>query len=298
MVFSDFTYAGITFNRFVRTSGYMASVVAGDRIQIRTTKDPLPSQDGIQRYLDYYGSRLLELRGSVKGSSESDLYTKINGLFSAFDILSLEDQGNYGFLPLEWTDPGQSTARYYVKPLNNTIIIQEARTGLSRQFSVLLEAKDPIKYSDDQTTYTITPASSGSSSEFPFTFPVAFSASSASGSTTIVNSGTSPVFPNSVILYGPSSGGWTGAKITNSTSGEYIGLLSSFSIGVGERVELLPATGQALYYLSNGTYSDVSASLIAGSTYWKIQPGSNNILLEGSSFPSTAYATLTVRNSF
>jgi len=300
MIYSDFTYNNITFSRFARTSGYQAEAISGDRIQIRSTRDPLPSQNGIQRYIDFYGSRLLEIRGFVKGSSESDLYTKIQSLITAFDIKNLEAaaSSNYGFSPLQWTDPGQAIARYYVKPINNTLVVQEARTGLARQFSVLLEAKDPVKYSATQTLYTITPTAAGSSSAFSFRFPVAFASSTASGSTTVVNSGSNQIYPVSIIFYGPSSGSWTGAKITNSTTGKFLGLNSSFGIGVGESVRFNPSVGTALYYLSNGSYSDITAQITASSTYWKLAVGNNTILVEGNSFPATAYATIDVIQSF
>lgn len=297
MIFSDFTYNSITFNRFVRSTGYMASAIRGDRIQIRTTKDPLPSQDGIQRYIDYYGSRLLEINGFVKGISEADLYEKINALQKAFDINTLQDNESYdyGFLPLEWTDPGQTASRYYVKPIANTLIISEQRDGLARRFSVLMEAKDPKKYGTVQTSYTINISDTGGASQFPFAFPVAFGSSVGTGSTTINNDSDSSEIIDEIKLVGPTSGTWTGAKVTNTTTGKYIGFISSFAISTGEYISILP-TGEVRWYQSNGTYIDGSVYLLAGSSFFKLESGDNTILIEGASIPSTAYAIITLTN--
>jgi hypothetical protein len=293
------TYNGITFNRFVRTSGYMASVVTGDRITIRSTRDPLPSQNGIQRYIDKYGSRLLEIKGFIKGSSETDLYDKIGSLQAAFDIGNLEDVGLAGFQALDWTDPGQSPARYYVKPLNNTLVVQEKRTGLAREFSVLLEAKDPTKYSSTTSTLTLTVVSTGGTgSSHPFVFPVIFSSASGYVEGTIINTGSTAVYPSSIVLTGPASGTWTAPKVTNITTGESIQFTSSVTLAVGETITISPAAGTVTKTTSGGTSTDLSAYLISSSIYWQVQSGSNTIRLEGSSLPLGSSALITVVNSY
>lgn len=298
MIHSDFTYSGITFSKFVRTSGYMASAVTGDRIQIRSTRDPLPSQDGIQRYIDKYGSRLLEISGWVKGSSESDLYDKVEALRIAFDIKTLEAAGNYGFQPLDWTDPGQSAARYYVKPLNNTLIVTNKRTGLSLKFSVLLEAKDPLKYQATSTTYTITiDTAAAGGSDFPIEFPVPFSSSTNYGQGTVTNSGSQDVFPQTIKLYGTSAGVWTAPKITNLTTGEVIEFTSDVSISDGEYVLITPSVGTAAKY-NGSAFEDIAAYITSASIMWKLPSGNSTIRIEGSTSPDGAYAEVLVISSY
>lgn len=297
MIFSTFTYNGITFSRFIRGSGFQADAITGDRIQIRSTRDPLPAQDGIQRYLDYYGSRLLEIRGWVKGTSESDLYDNINALIAAFDIHALETSGNYGFQPLQWTDPGQGSSRYNVKPLNNTLTVSEQRTGLARGFSVLLEAKDPIKYTNTSTTTTITISTvGGSSSAFPFIFPVIFSSIASFGVGTITNTGSVAVFPQSIKLYGFTGGTWVAPKITNSTNGEFIQFTSTVTLTSGQYVLVDPAVGTAQKY-NGSAFEDVTAYITSDSTFWKVEPGSNTIRIEGSATVNGDYAEITVISS-
>lgn len=298
MIFSNPTYNGITFSRFVRGSGYQAELVSGDRIQIRSTIDPLPGQSGIQRYIDQYGARLMQLRGAVKGTTETDLYTKINALIQAFDIKQLEANFTYGFAPLDWTDPGQPPARYYLKPINDTLVISEDRTGLARKFSVLLQAKNPTKYNTNQFTYTITVQNTGGNSGFAFGFPVGFSSVSGAAASTIPNGGSAAVFPESITLGGPPSGSWVGPRITNQTTGFFIQFNSSVTLAAGESILIRPALGTAVKILTNGTSVDVTGSLVPSSSFWTLQAGNNTIQIDGSAVSAGSYATIVVNPSF
>lgn len=297
MIFSDFTYNSVTFHRFIRTSGYMASVIRGDRIQIRTTKDGLPSQDGIQRYIDYYGSRLMEVNGFIKGSSEIDLYNKINALQDAFDIHKLESIAEYGFAPLEWTDPGQETSRYYLKPLGNTLIISEDRTGLSRRFSVLMEAKDPVKYLSAEEDFTVMVSDTDGSSNFPVGFPVAFGGVKNTGTGTVTNAGSSAIYPRYIRLYAVTAT-WIAPKITNVTTGDYTGFTGSVLITVGQYVEINPSLGSVRLYSIDGTSVDISSYLLAGSTFWKYNSGDNITEITGSSVGESSYASIKLNSQF
>lgn len=303
MVFTDFTYAGVTFNRFVRTSGYMADVVQGDRIQIRSTEDPLPSQNGIQHYIDYYGARLLEIKGSVKGSTEVDLYDKIEALYTAFDVKRLEEsyEDLSGFAPLEWTDPGQKAARYYVKPIQRTIIITEGRTGLARQFSILLEAKDPTKYASDPVVTTIVVDTSGialPSSGFPFGFPVSFGAVAYSAEATVTNTGSKNVNPRKITLSSPLSNSWSGPSVTNVTTGESIQFMDTLSIDTTTFLAIDFEAGTAYLTYPNGTVTDALPFLVNGSTFWELIPGSNTLRIDGSTLPNGSVASVEVLSPF
>lgn len=300
MIFSDATYNGITLSRFVRGSGFQAEAIPSDRITIRSTRDPLPAQPGIQRYLDEYGSRLMEIRGWIKGTSESDLYDKEKSLSAAFDIKNLESSyaATFGFAPFDWTDPGQSASRYYLKPLQNTLNIQENRTGLSRGFSVLMEARDPTRYSQTSTAYTITVSSIGTGgSGFPVSFPILFSAAYGTAQTTVTNSGSVEVYPDSIYLYGPPSGTWTAPSVTNTTSGDAIVFTSDVTLTTGQYVVINPRLATAQKY-NGSSLVDVSAYIISSSIFWTVAPGNSIVTISGSSTPVSSYAVITIISSY
>lgn len=305
MIFSDFTYAGITFSRFVRGSGYQATSVNPEHTEIRSTKDANTGFDGIQQYYDFYGVRLVTIEGFIKGISESDLYAKVVALEKALDIHALEAMGNYGFQPLIWTDPGQGQAIYYLKPITQgirrpSLTINEARTGLSRSFSILLEAKDPKKYQSAISTYTITPGvAGGSGSSFPNLFPMVFSGTSFSGTLVINNSGASNILPNSIVFNGPVTGAWQAPQLTNETSGAFLGFSSAVSLNPGDTITVNPQLGTVYLTLSGTTtLQDLTPYITAGSTLFPIVPGNNTLQITGANLPSTAFVTITTTNAF
>jgi phage-related protein len=291
MIFSDTTYNGITFSRFVRGSGYMATVVNGDQVGIRDTMDAIPGVDGVERYKSFYGDRLIEIKGFVKGSGESDLYTKINALKNAFDINVLQNSplaDDNGFMRLLFTDPGQSEAYYLCKPIRGAIAVSEQRTGLARGFSVLLEAKDPHKYSSTVLTITLTPATSVASSKFPMTLPVAFGGSTSSATATINNTGGISVFPSEIKIYGPCNG----PSVENTTDGKGIYFTSDVVLLANEYLTINPSQGTCIKTDINGTQTSVANYLTSASVYWQLLSGNNTITFSAQTMTSGAYAVV------
>lgn len=272
MIRSDFSYNSIVFQKLVRNSGYKAEFVNGSQVGIRDTITSFPGVDGVERYKSFYRDRLIEIRGFVIGSSEDDLYDKINALETAFDIHNLEESFTDGFAPLEFTNPGQNAARYYCKPIKNTIIIQERRTGFSRGFTVLLEAKDPRRYETVETTYTAQPATAGGSSAFPLGFPVAFSGDTLTGTTVINNTGNAGVNPSEIKIFGACSG-----PILTHSNGKKIQLTSDVILAATEYILIIPSQGTIYKYDAQGNGINIIQYLTSDSQFWSLDSGENTI---------------------
>ncbi len=294
MIFSDITYNGITFKRFVRTAGYMAALIKGDQVGIRDTENPLPGVDGTERYKSLYGERLIELRGFIKSDGENDLYTKIEALKAAFDIKACETASTdgYGFLPLGFTDPGQAAAVYYCKPIKSAIAISDERTGFARSFVILLEAKDPKKYTASAVTVTIDPslATTYNAGKLPAKLPVALEATYYTGTKVFNNTGSAAVTPTLIKVYGPC----VAPKITNSTKSQYIGFTGEVQLLTGEYILIDPVAGTALKYVG-ATSTSIIQYLITGSIFWQLAKGNNTLLFEAEQMGSAAKVDVTAR---
>jgi phage-related protein len=290
VLLNDFTYNSITFGKLVRTSGYRAEFVNGSQVGIRDTITSMPGQDGVERYRSFYRDRLVEIRGFIIGSSESNLYTLKNTLEDAFDIHNLEAEGNDGFLPLEFTETGQNAARYYLKPIRNTMNISEKRTGFCLGFSVLLEARDPNKYETSSNVYTITPNISGGSSGFPVGFPVAFAGTNLSGDTTINNTGAAGTLPQRVSITGPCSA----PKLANTTNGTYLEFTGDLTILTGESLIIDFGIGTCYKEETNGNMVNVIQYLTSLSTFWSLDKGDNNITLSAATMSEGCTANILI----
>lgn len=291
MIRSDFTYNGITFGNLVRASGYKAEFVNGNQVGIRDTITSLPGVDGVERYKSFYRDRLIEIRGFVLGSSETDLYNKINALESAFDIHNLEEGFTDGFAPLEFQDPGQNLARYYCKPIKNTITIQEKRTGFVRAFAILLEAKDPRKYQTIETTYTVQPSTAAGTSNLPFTIPAAIAGNTFIGSSVIDNTGAAGVYPSQIKIYGAC----TGPKVMNATNSKYIELTGDVVLTATDYILIDPNLGTIYKYDSAGNGENIIRYLTSDSTFFFLNAGNNTITYSADAMVLGSRAEVTIR---
>ena len=293
MLTPSFTYNGITFKTLVRKSGYKAVFVNGDQVGIRDTITSLPGVDGVERYKSFYRDRLIEIRGFVLGDGQEDLYDNINALDAAFNIHNLEASvaGTDGFLPLTFTEPGQGEAVYYCKPIKQTLVVQEKVTGFVRGFSVLLEAKDPVKYQSEDTIFTLQPSTEITASYFPMSFPVAFGSSSASASITANNTGGVKVRPTQIKIYASC----IAPVVGNSTTGKSIGFTSDVQLSEGEYIIIDPNLGTAYKY-SGGMSENIIGYLTSGSEFFDLLPGNNTLTYNATSM-SDSKVEITIKLS-
>ena len=252
----------------------------------------MPGQDGVERYKSFYRDRLVEIRGFIIGSSESDMYTKKNALEKAFDIHELEASANGtdGFLPIEFTETGQNAARYYLKPIRNTMNVSEKRTGFSLGFSVLLEARDPRKYETIETDYTISPSDSTAASALPFVLPQSLAGNSYTASITINNTGSGNVLPTSIRIQGRCIG-----PILSNDNGAKIQLTTDVSLLDTEYLLIEPQYGKIYKYDAQGNGVNMLQYLTSDSEFFTLDAGNNVITYSAETMFAGSYATITIR---
>lgn len=152
-------------------------------------------------------------------------------------------------------------------------------------FTVGLVAPDPRKYSMTQRSLTIglTPAGTGGGMVEPFTLPFTLQAASSPGAATALNAGNFET-PTVAIVNGPV----TGPTLSNAATGQTVSW-STLSLAAGQQlvVDFLNRQGYVNPSMvstnpgipsTGGTYWPADAT----SSWWQLQPGSNQIGFGGS----------------
>ena len=153
--------------------------------------DPAPSTGTVeQRASDhggwtdqaYYGSRVLEVVGSLVANSWADAGAALDRLWAA---VPLNDP--------DWmyVDEGYQERQAKVRQDGDPIV---ERSGGWARFSLSLVAPDPRKYGNEQSASTGLPITTGGLS-LPISLPVAIGATTTSGRLTVTNEGNMPTRP-------------------------------------------------------------------------------------------------------
>lgn len=274
MITQSFSYNGISFDPNLMRGGYKANVVVVPQISVRQLVLNLAGQNGVETYNAYLGQLVLRIKGEVRGTTESDLYSKMNDLIEAFDPNNTEAQGSDGFLALNFTE-GNTSNTYYVKTFKSMPVFQESLSqGLTVPFDILVFARDPVKYTQTTKSVTLQAASAaGGASALPASIPIAISSSTATASGTATNNGTSDVWPTQVRINGPV----TGPKVENATEGKYYSFSNDLVLASGEYVDIDMNRNTALKTDSNGTQTSVIQYRTSASEPFKIKRGNNTL---------------------
>jgi hypothetical protein len=107
--------------------------------------------------------------------------------------------------------------------------------------------------------------------QFPVTFPISFAATQSTGAALLFNLGN---IPSHLVarLYGPC----TAPKLINVTTGQQIAFKSSLVLGPGEYVEV-NTRDQSAYLLSNPALSRLDDVDFLASSWWRMQPGQQQV---------------------
>jgi hypothetical protein len=214
--------------------------------------------------------------------------TKVASLEIAQDDALSDD----GYVPYVWTEGGGSQKQLFVKVLyldrqKNT------RQGLVLPFRFVCKVKDPTIYGatlKTATTQGVDPSTSSGSALYSFEYPIIYGASTYSVTNTATNNGNLPVYPVSVTVNGPVNN----PIVTNVTTGEYI----KFSTNLASSSNVLVITYDKDSLSAAVDGNSVLNTKDSGTTWFKIQPGGNEISLSGSSIGSGAYVEVKYRDGY
>jgi hypothetical protein len=146
-------------------------------------------------------------------------------------------------------------------------------------FSMLFTAPDPRRYSTtllQPSTGLALPGTGGL--VFPLTFPLTFGSGASGGELSIVNDGTTAVWPYWVI-----TGPITGASITNVGTGETLTFSTAFSIPSGG-VTLTIDTDSKAVTMQGVNYR----SALTTAQWFQLQPGTTTVRFSGTAVPDPA----------
>lgn len=205
----------------------------------------------------------------------------------AIGSLDLQQADTYatdeGYVPYVWSEALRSK-QVFLKVLYAQVM-EDTRQGFVQPFQLICKIKDPIIFGATlklATTGASNPTQTTGSAAYSFTYPVVYGATLYSGSADATNAGDLPVYPVSIQVTGPVNT----PKITNQKTGEYITV--NVNLTSGTDVLLLQYGKDKLSVTLNGV--SVVNKVTSDSTYFKIKPGTNTILLSGTSVSTGAVA--------
>lgn len=277
----------ITFNDTAQQPYFRVQSRAPQRRQLRDLDIPVPFENGIMDFETLTGQYTYVIQGTMYPASEYDSDRGVAMLrkLASLEISQDDPLSDDGYVPYVWQEASRSK-QLFLKVLYVNVT-DNVKQGLIKQFTLLCKIKDPTIYSSETqiaSTEQADPSATGSAVH-SFTYPVVYGATLLDVQQDAINDGDLPVYPIGMTVYGPV----TNPKITNVTTGEYIEFANT-TLSSGANVlsiaydkDSIAITLDGVNYLSKITNS---------STYFKLQPGANQIQLSGASVGSGAYLTV------
>lgn len=219
MTLSDgqYSYGGLVFGLGTSYEVTLAEGLEG--VVVRSGDRPLPRGHGNVPGAHYADARQPVLSMAVVGTT-AQMDALVQDLADTF-------APQVAPLPLVWKRPSIPERVVYARPLQ----FAPPRAAGVRRPKVALTCADPRIYSADVHTMTVPLyTASGGGLEFPFDYPLDFSAG-VSVDATANNAGAADTYPL-IRFYGPTDGGTlTGVTLTNLTTGESITITTPVTAG-------------------------------------------------------------------
>lgn len=284
----------ITFNDFNSTPIYRVRSRQPQQRNIRDLDLPIPFENGISDFETLIGRVAYILEGTMYPGNEQEYDEGLRGLRKVASLEFSQNDANTdnGYVPYVWKEANGNERQLFLKVMYVSIE-QNTRQGLVQPFTLVCKIKDPTIFGatlKSASTEGADPTTSSGSAEFPVELPVVFGASTYSVSSSADNEGDLSTYPASIVINGPVNK----PKVTNSTSGEYIEI--DTNLATSSDVLTITYDKDTLSITKNGT--SVLPSVTSGTTYFKLQPGTNNFNLTGTSIGSGAYVKVNYRDAW
>lgn len=287
----QWSYNGLTFGE---GTGYYVNKAEGfEGFDARISDSDQPRGDGGIRGMDYVATRLVNFElALMEPDSDGSIYEGLYaGVRTAF-VPSLSTD-----LPLTFKRPGQPERFINCRPislLRSEEYLKFNRIGFP---PVVLRATDPRIYSTAvyQQNVPIYAATAGG-----VDFGVDFGLDFTGGTQTelvVTNNGTANAFPL-VRFFGPTVGTCTRVKLTNSTTGGVLDILTTLTTG-----DICTADMNAAVTAANGLIVSTGGSSRYGSwqlprTPLYLAPGSNDLRFEVTGTSTDCVANVTWRDTW
>lgn len=277
----------VTFNDFTQTPIFRTISRAPQRRQLRELDIPIPFENGISDFRTYIGQTAYVIDGTMYPGGESEYDSGLAQLrkVASLDVSQADVLSDDGYVPYIWTE-FERQKQVFLKILY-VQMVEDVRKGLVQPYRFICKIKDPTIYgvtvqqADTGEGYFTTAAGSAI---YPFSYPIIYGASTGSASADANNVGDIPIYPIGITINGPVNS----PRITNTTTGEYIEVTVNLASASNELA--ISYDKDSLTVELDGV--SVLNQVTVGSTFFKIQPGSNIFTLTGSSITSDARAVV------
>lgn len=255
--YNGFEMGGEDYGRVV------ANVTGLDMPPTRTGDSPLAGADGSLPGLDSLDARTIDMTLELAAETSADLHAMCLALSAATQRRSDD-------LPLSFQlDPSLPAMRTYCRPRRRNIPVSNRHAWGNVTCELQLYAADPLIYSDAEYSGTTTAPTAPEGFTFPRTYPYDFGAPGSSDVISAHNEGDAPA-PWTAVVYGPCD--------SPAIIGPGGRLRWEGTLGAGESLHL-DAHPTRLTVLVGGTSSQF-ALLSDDSTWWQLEPGVSNVVLE------------------
>lgn len=245
---------------------------------VRTSDAPRAADHGVWRGIDVLDRRVVQLDFAIIAKDNPTLFADVAQAEAAFQPqLSTE-------LPLLLFG---STRLVYCRCRRRDIPYDASIKRRTGTMTVELHAADPRVYDANQTTLLISPPIGATGAAWPWTFPLSWGGAATTGSASVTNTGNFETRPV-ITIKGP---------CTNPTiSNQSLMATLTFNITLAG-VDQLVIDTDARSVVLNGTASR-RATLVTGSTWWTLPPGTSTLAFGAQSTSSGCMATVTYRNAW
>ena len=281
----------IVFNDYSSSPVYRVISRAPQQRNVRELDIPIPFESGISDFETLIGKTVYVLDGIMYPGGESEYDQGLRALrkLASLEIQQDDPLSDEGYVPYEWTE-FNATKQVFLKVLY-VQLPESTRKGLVQPFRLICKIKDPTIFGTTvkiASTQSVDPGTVSGSAIYPFSYPIVFGASTYSVTSAATNEGDLPVYPLSITVYGPVNQ----PEIINDTTGESIRVAEN----LGSSSNVL-----RISYDKDSLSAEVDGVNVLGSTsgtFFKLQPGANEITLTGSSIGSGAYVEVSYRDGW
>jgi len=283
----------INFNDYSTTPIYRLISRTPQRRAVRELDIPIPFESGISDFETLLGQYVYVLEGRMYPGSESEYDNGLRALrkLASLEISQDDALSDEGYVPYTYDEFSQQKI-VYLKVLY-VQMIEDTRKGLVQPFRLICKIKDPTIHGatlKTASTEQATPSTSTGTAVYNFTYPIIFGASTYSVTSNANNEGDLPAYPQAITVNGPIST----PKITNTTTGEYIEVTTNLS--TASNFLRITYDKDSLRVETDGV--SVLDSVTTASTFFKLQPGGNEITLTGASISDGAKCEVTFRDAY
>lgn len=281
----------ITFNNYSGSPVYRVISRAPQRRDIRELDIPIPFENGISDFETLIGKTVYVIDGIMYPGGESEYDTGLYALrkLASLDIQQDDPLSDEGYVPYQWTE-FNTTKQIFMKVLY-VQLPESTRKGLVQPFRLICKIKDPVIYGTTlklASTESVDPSTSSGSAVYDFSYPIVYGASTYSVTSAATNIGDLPTYPVSITVYGPVNQ----PVITNDTTGESIRVAEN--LGSSSNVLRIAYDKDTLV----ATIDGINVLGSTSGTFFKLEPGANEITLTGSSIGSGAYVEVSYRDAW